>query len=51
MVSLAVRFFGLVTEKTGQNRSKTGKLEVVPYTTVRILGPVTSVGLANRPEP
>ena len=35
----------------GQDWSKTGKLEVVPHTLVRILGPVTILGLADRPEP
>ena len=42
---------GPVTQKTGEVRSKTGKMEVVPYTIVRILGPVTILRLADRSEP
>ena len=47
MVSLTGQIIG-----TGQakDRSKTGKLEVVPHTMVRILGPVTILGLAVRSE-
>ena len=33
------------------DRSRTGKLEVVPYVMVRILGPVTILGLADRSDP
>ena len=49
MVSLTGQMFWTGYSK---DRSKTGKLEVVPpYIKVRILGPVTTLGLADRSEP
>ena len=39
----------MVTQKTGQNLSRTGKLEVVPYIMFRILLELVSIlGLADR---
>ena len=47
MVSLTGQIFG-----TGHSREliKKGKLEVFPYIMVRILGPVTILGLTDRSE-
>ena len=40
-----------VLQTTGQDWSKTGKLEVVPYVVVEILEPIANLGFHDRSQP